>query len=175
PRRSDRGWRFSPAVGFGATISSEGVSVLTSFGAALVYGHSGLGWWLGASLSGAQEEPLGAGVVRYSRWPAMTGPLFRLGTAPLRAEFVAGGAVAWLSIEGEGFPRDRSTNDLTWGPFASSRLFLTELASPLHPFVGATGVWWAKEAVAYVDSLGEDTVTLSPLEFWITAGISVDL
>lgn len=164
-------YHLAPSVGLGAAVTSAGAVPVGSFALAWLPERSGLGWSLGVALSGRQEQRLGPGVVRWSRWPAMVGPVLHLSGTRLRAEAGLGGAIGWLRLTGHGFDRNQETADVAYAALATLRL--SAHSEQLQPFVGATGLLWAKRATATVSGPRTVEADLPPLEFWLLAGLAV--
>ena len=164
--------KLGSSAALGASITGAGAAPIASFGVSLMRTAPSFGWWLGATIAGSQEVPLGEGVLRFSRWPAMTGPTFRMASDSLRADLTAGAAVGLLALEGDGFAEDNEARDLTYGPFAAVRV--SGRSQTLEPFLGVTALFWAKRATAYIESPARTELELPRVELWLLAGVAVE-
>lgn len=165
-------FKLGSSAALGASVTSAGAAPVAAFGVSILRTAPSFGWWLGLTIAGARETPLGAGVVRFSRWPVMTGPFLRLSGERIRADVSAGAAVGLLTVEGQGFTRDSRAQDVTYGPFASLRV--SGSGQRLEPFLGVATLFWAKQATAYVQSPVRSELGLPDLELWVLAGVIVE-
>jgi hypothetical protein len=119
--RVDERFRFRPAVGVGALADANGFVPAGVVGLGMAPRGSGLGVALRIVLSLERTRPLGAGRLELFRWPFALGGVARLESGALSGELHAGAAVAWLHLEGRGFPVEHSVNDVAFGLFGAVR------------------------------------------------------
>jgi hypothetical protein len=163
---------FVPSVGLGANVSSAGAVPLGVLQVSWTPAHTGFGAQLAASLSGVQTQPLGSGNARWSRWPVLGGPTFRLTNGPVCSDFSAGGALGWLRLEGDGFTADSSASDLGYAAFLGAKI--SGGPGMIRPFLSLNALFWLKRATAYLTSPDPRKLDLPALELWIAGGIAVE-
>jgi hypothetical protein len=113
--------RFDWGLGAGADLSG-GVLAPAAL-ASVGYGPESFGFGLAAQImvTTTREEPLGAGWVRWRRWPLGVGLSLRASSPGLRWDFSGGPLVAWLNLVGRNFATDYTEDAAAWGGFLTVR------------------------------------------------------
>lgn len=164
--------RLASAAALGASVGRFGAVPSAQVGLAWIGPDSGFGLGLSLGVSGAREQVLGGGVVRWSRWPLSVGLLLRSATERAALEVQAGPAVAWLRLAGEGFAETASYQDLSYGGFAALRVGWR--ATALEPFIAVSSYLWLRRATAFVSGDAPRELNLPIAEMWVLAGVAVD-
>jgi hypothetical protein len=147
--RVDERFRFRPAIGVGALADTKGTVPAGMVGLGVSPRGSGLGVAGRVILSSGRTRPLGAGRLELFRWPFALGAAVRLESGVLTGELHAGAAIAWLHLEGRGFPVERSVNDVAFGVFGAVRASLS--LGALEPFLELSAFGWPGAGSAFSD------------------------
>lgn len=141
--------RLRPFVGFGVIAGAAGAAPAAVVGATLAPNGSGLGFTARLGLATKRSMPLGAGELELLRFPVAAGAVVRLESGRLAGELHGGAAAAWLRLEGEGFTRDRTVNDLAFGLLGALRGSVG--FGVVEPFLELSAYGWPGAGTAFVD------------------------
>lgn len=158
-------------AGLALAASGAGSSIQPAAVAAFSWtsGRAGIGLRASAMVSGAHDETLSGGTVRWRRWPLLVGPQIRFAGSALLADLHAAGAAALLQIDGRGFGgEDLSHDALAFGFGWCARLTLRRRAP--SPWVEAGASFWPRPETARQDPDGQ-SVALPRLELYVAVGV----
>jgi hypothetical protein len=147
--RVDTRLRFRPTVGIGVVADTHGVAPAGMVGLGVAPAGSGLGAAVRLVPSLERRQPLGEGELGLRRQPLALGAVLRVEGAALSGELHAGAALAWLQLQGHGFGRDRTVNDLALGLYGAVRVSFA--FGQLEPFLDVCGFAWPGAGSAFVD------------------------
>ncbi len=155
-------------LGGGAALLGAPPAALGTLLAGYGPSSSGLGLEASVGTTTMRSKPLDAGHVHYTRFPFAVCASLRFAAGRARAELLAGAAVAWLRLSGDGFAPDRSQSDRAFAALAGARL--SGRFGALEPFAELRPLLWLTGATAYVDT-PEDGVALPRGELFALAGV----
>jgi hypothetical protein len=141
--------RLAPAVAGGLLADSNEVVPAGMLGLGVAPRGSAIGVAARVVLSSKRTRALGSGELELFRWPFALGAVVRFESGVLSGELHAGGAAAWLHLQGRGFRVESSVNDVAFGVFGAVRGSLS--LGVVEPFLELSAFGWPGAGSAFVD------------------------